>query len=481
MWSPLSAFGVGGTGCADERDGANALQNAQREAIAYRLRIKELNVQIKEERQKATEKIRMLELKCAADNATSSEKRKSSDSGGVGSTASEGSHEVVALRKRADQLMLIKAASEFRILELEGKAKKYKARLTQVMRERNDMNRNDNRNDNMSVLGSVVSHASTNQPGLQRDSSGNGYGGMNVHHPHVERSPKKDKEEDRDDELASKIGAGFGSEEEMATLVLSRIRELDEELEEVKQELVQATSERDQLQMIKANLEAANIQNETKVPALEEEVAMFQMLLEKERAIINGLHEALDAEKNEIVAIEERKIEMEKTMAENVAMLDVFQKERADFEAQRNEMEKSLNKVRSQTNFLTAERNVEENKLKKQLERAMEVGITQQPFMQLSIHPVTLPPRTFQKNILSHTLTYPLTHPDTPFHKPLSPILSPSFHPLHTPLPPPFPLLSYLPSRLSCHSSLSPPSHLPSHPPRNEINYQPNDPSSPLT
>ena len=390
MWSPLSAFGVGGTGCADERDGANALQNAQREAIAYRLRIKELNVQIKEERQKATEKIRSLELKCAADGGTSSEKRKSSDSGAVGSTASEGSHEVIALRKRADQLMLIKAASEFRILELEGKAKKYKARLTQVMRERND----SNRNDNMSVLGSVVSHASTHQQGLQRDTSVNGHGGMNNAH-HVERSPKKDREEDRDDELASKIGAGFGSEEEMATLVLSRIRELDEELEEVKQELVQATSERDQLQMIKANLEAANIQNETKVPALEEEVAMFQMLLEKERTIINGLHEALDAEKNEIVAIEERKIEMEKTMAANVAMLDVFQKERADFEAQRNEMEKSLNKVRSQTNFLTAERNVEENKLKKQLERAMEVTYT------LSLCTLTYP------------FNYPFNYPGT--------------------------------------------------------------------
>ena len=408
MWSPLSAFGVGGTGCADERDGANALQNAQREAIAYRLRIKELNVQIKEERQKATEKIRSLELKCAADSGgTSSEKRKSSDSGGVGSTASEGSHEVIALRKRADQLMLIKAASEFRILELEGKAKKYKARLTQVMRERNDMNRNDN----MSVLGSVISHAtSVNQASMQRDTSANGHN-MNV--PHTDRSPKKDKEEDRDDELASKIGAGFGSEEEMATLVLSRIRELDEELEEVKQELVQATSERDQLQMIKANLEAANIQNETKVPALEEEVAMFQMLLEKERTIINGLHEALDAEKNEILAIEEKKIEMEKTMAANVAMLEIFEKERADFEAQRNEMEKSLNKVRSQTNFLTAERNVEENKLKKQLERATEVSHTH-TLLCIHSHPCISTSLCFVYNhIFISSFTYPFTtlHP----------------------------------------------------------------------
>jgi len=177
MWSPINVGTI--TGCTDERDESNALQNTQREAIAYRLRIKELNAQIKEEREKAAEKIRQLEAKAnAADSASAAtdRHRRSTDSGSVGSD------EATALRKKVDQLMLIKAASEFRILELEGKVKKYKSRLTSLLREKGD---------GMSVL-TFASSGKDGHGGMAGAPSSSGY------------TPKK--LEQRDHELAHKIG-----------------------------------------------------------------------------------------------------------------------------------------------------------------------------------------------------------------------------------------------------------------------------------
>ena len=335
MWSsPIGGLFSNATGCADERD-ENELEGAKREVGAYRARVKELNQQIKEERQKTADRIRTLEIKVNSDIASgiTDKQRKSSD---LGST---GSDEITGLRKKVDQLMLIKAASEFRILELEGKAKKYKARVAILIRERND---------NVSIVGSVATPSSLRIDDDDEFYETNNGGGEGAVH------------------------SGLDSEAEVATLVLSRIRQLNGQVDEVRSELALMTKERDTLQGIRGELEAFSTAMENKIPALEEEVVLFNALLDQERIKIQDMKKTILLEKEEVTKAQASHAEVEQKMAENTAMFEVFKKERDEFAEQTSDMESTLNQIRSETKSITADSKVGQSTLNKQLSVAFE-------------------------------------------------------------------------------------------------------------
>ena len=351
MWSPLSAV----TGCTDERE-TDDLEKAKREVIAFRARVKELNNQIKDERQKAAERIRTLENKANGDIISGvPEKAQRGRSADLNSVASD---EIIGLRKKIDQLMLIKAASEFRILELEGKAKKYKSKLSTLLRERND---------NMSTAGSIISKESK----MLLSSSGKQ---LVPPPPMTSMLMKEEMEEDDDDEVIKPtVGKdGLDTEAEVATLVLSRIRQLDGEIDDIRAALANVLDERDDYRKMKAELEYARDQMETRIPQLEEDLVNCNMQLDRERVTVANMRKMILAEKAAVAKAQLGYDEVALKLEENNKMFQRFKNERDEFADETSALEETLSQLRSQTTATKAGGKVEEGKLTQQLMMVLE-------------------------------------------------------------------------------------------------------------
>ena len=351
MWSPLSAV----TGCTDERE-TDDLEKAKREVLAFRSRVKELNKQIQDERFKAAERIRALENKANGDIIHGvPEKTQRGRSADLNSVASD---EIIGLRKKIDQLMLIKAASEFRILELEGKAKKYKSKLSTLLRERND---------NMSIAGSIVSKESK----MLLSSSGK----QLVPPPPMTSMLMKEMEEEDDEEEVVKPSVGkdgLDTEAEVATLVLSRIRQLDGEIDDVRAALANVLDERDDYRKMKSELEYARDQMETRIPQLEEDLVNCNLQLDRERVTVANMRKMILAEKAAVAKAQLGYDEVALKLEENNNMFQKYKNERDEFADETSALEETLSQLRAHTTSTKAGGKVEEGKLTQQLMMVLE-------------------------------------------------------------------------------------------------------------
>ena len=354
MWSPLSAV----TGCTDERE-TDDLEKAKREVVAFRSRVKELNKQIQDERLKASERIRALENKVNGDIINGvPDKVQRGRSADVNSVSSD---EIVGLRKKIDQLMLIKAASEFRILELEGKAKKYKSKLSTLLRERND---------NMSTAGSMISKESKM---MLLSSSGKQ---LLPPPPMTSMLMKEMEEEDDDDDdeiVKPSVGKdGLDTEAEVATLVLSRIRQLDGEIDDIRAALANVLDERDDYRTMKSELEYVRDQMETRIPQLEEDLVNCNLQLDRERVTVDNMRKMILTEKAAVAKAQLGYDEVALKLEENNKMFQKFKSERDEFADETSALEETLSQLRAHTTSTKAGGKVEEGKLTQQLMMVLE-------------------------------------------------------------------------------------------------------------